>query len=214
MMSAPTEAKSMSEQPPGAISPDGQWRWDGAQWVPNTPPGQSFAPVVAKKHTVRNLGCGCAALLVVLVIVAALAGGSNKTNSTPQSLASPTPDNGVAHYSSVIGPLSSKLGIDLDAVGPPCSAGDTNGCLAAAQTALTSADAFKKTLDSTRPPACLQDAHNKLSDGLTLMIAGITKEIQGINAQDAAGINAGNSDVTSGTDKVTQANTAIGVATC
>ena len=27
----------MSEQPQSQISPDGKWRWDGRQWVPNVP---------------------------------------------------------------------------------------------------------------------------------------------------------------------------------
>ena len=27
----------MSEQPQSQISPDGKWRWDGQQWVPNVP---------------------------------------------------------------------------------------------------------------------------------------------------------------------------------
>jgi TM2 domain-containing membrane protein YozV len=27
----------MSQQPPGQLSPDGKWRWDGRQWIPNMP---------------------------------------------------------------------------------------------------------------------------------------------------------------------------------
>ena len=39
-----------TSQPVGTVSPDGQWRWDGQQWVPNaamTPPGYPIAPVAA-----------------------------------------------------------------------------------------------------------------------------------------------------------------------
>jgi TM2 domain-containing membrane protein YozV len=35
-------------QPPGTISPDGQWRWDGQRWVPNaTVVPQVYPPAVA-----------------------------------------------------------------------------------------------------------------------------------------------------------------------
>ena len=40
-----------SVQPAGTISPDGQWRWDGQQWVPNnaamTQPAYPIAPAAA-----------------------------------------------------------------------------------------------------------------------------------------------------------------------
>lgn len=44
--------------PPGQVSPDGRFRWDGQAWVPNDP------RPVKKKHTVRNV----LILLVVLVL--------------------------------------------------------------------------------------------------------------------------------------------------
>jgi hypothetical protein len=57
---------------PGQISPDGRWRWDGAQWVPAgaaapmpMSPRKSFA-------WVWWLAGGCALLVVIAVIAAAI----------------------------------------------------------------------------------------------------------------------------------------------
>ena len=51
-----------TSQPVGTISPDGQWRWDGQQWVPNAvvnaPPAYPPAPagvVVAPKNPAVSL---------------------------------------------------------------------------------------------------------------------------------------------------------------
>jgi hypothetical protein len=61
---------------PGQISPDGRWRWDGAQWVPTgaarpmaTTPRRSFA-------WVWWLAGGCAVLVVIAGIAAVLGLGS------------------------------------------------------------------------------------------------------------------------------------------
>jgi len=61
---------------PGQISPDGQWRWDGARWVPTgtappvaTSPRRSFA-------WVWWLAGGCAVLVVIALVAAALGLGS------------------------------------------------------------------------------------------------------------------------------------------
>jgi TM2 domain-containing membrane protein YozV len=47
-------------QPVGNISPDGQWRWDGAQWIPNAmapPTAYPVAPgmIVAPKNPAVSL---------------------------------------------------------------------------------------------------------------------------------------------------------------
>ena len=52
-------------QPPGLLSPDGRWRWDGRQWVPTAammlpagylvPTGQPGAMVVAPKNPAVSL---------------------------------------------------------------------------------------------------------------------------------------------------------------
>jgi len=58
---------AMAQQPPpsnvGQVSGDGRWRWDGHQWVPNTPvlaggymvPAQPGALVVAPKNPAVSL---------------------------------------------------------------------------------------------------------------------------------------------------------------
>ena len=54
----------MAQQPPGQVSPDGKWRWDGRQWMPNPPvlpPGgylvqpQPGGMVVAPKNPAVSL---------------------------------------------------------------------------------------------------------------------------------------------------------------
>ena len=64
------DAHAMAQLPPsqqsGQISPDGRWRWDGRQWVPNTPTvamtpgyavpvGQPGAMMVAPKNPAVSL---------------------------------------------------------------------------------------------------------------------------------------------------------------
>jgi len=61
---------------PGQISPDGRWRWDGAQWVPT---GAAAATPMAPRRSfawVWWLAGGCAVLVVIAVIAAVLGLGS------------------------------------------------------------------------------------------------------------------------------------------
>jgi hypothetical protein len=59
---------------PGDLTPDGFWRWDGAQWVPS---GQAAPQALAPRRSLGSMwwlagGCG---LLVVVAMVAGLAFG-------------------------------------------------------------------------------------------------------------------------------------------
>jgi hypothetical protein len=73
----------MTEQ----ISPDGQWKWDGSQWVPNTyvygeqpavaaPPPQAWGPPPPSHgddwKPIASLVCGIAAYFVGLTSIAAV----------------------------------------------------------------------------------------------------------------------------------------------
>lgn len=40
--------QAVATPPPAQVSPDGKWRWDGANWVPNTPPPASAPPPQAQ----------------------------------------------------------------------------------------------------------------------------------------------------------------------
>ena len=63
----------MSSDPavqPGQLSPDGFWRWDGAQWVPVAPGSAPLPPPRRSQGWVWWLVGGCAVLLVVGVVAA------------------------------------------------------------------------------------------------------------------------------------------------
>jgi len=62
----------------GAMSPDGQWRWDGAQWAPagvgpGVPPA---APPKKKRHIIRNVGIAFIALIVVIAVASTMSKGT------------------------------------------------------------------------------------------------------------------------------------------
>lgn len=108
----------MSQTPPPAqppapntISPDGQWRWDGAQWVPNTAAPTPAAVVAKKGHKGRNLGLGCAGLLLLLVIIGVAASSGSKNSSQPA-----VPDKSTA-ASSAPAPAATKVLLDLPGSG-------------------------------------------------------------------------------------------------
>src|SRR5690349_21941265 len=68
---------------PQQISADGQWRWDGAAWVPNTPQTaipQPPAPQKQKMGLGKKMLIGVGAL--VLIGVATNMGGGDDTAST------------------------------------------------------------------------------------------------------------------------------------
>jgi hypothetical protein len=84
------------------IRPDGAWRWDGAQWVPNRPAAAPpAAPPQKKSGAGKKLSIGCfsavgaiALLLIVVVAVSATRGGSGSTTAsgaTASSTAAPKP---------------------------------------------------------------------------------------------------------------------------
>src|SRR6267143_3501279 len=50
---------------PGQLSPDGQWRWDGAQWVPATQGAAPVPPPRGSRSWIWWVAGGCAVLLVI-----------------------------------------------------------------------------------------------------------------------------------------------------
>jgi len=67
----------------GHVSPDGNWRWNGTQWVPNAP---GPAVVAQKKgHMGRNLGIGCLGLIILVVIIGVAASSGNKSSNNTSS---------------------------------------------------------------------------------------------------------------------------------
>jgi hypothetical protein len=67
-------------QPPPQVSPDGKFYWDGQRWVLMQQAQPAAAPRAATTHRSRNLGIGCAVVIVAVVILAVLGGGhSNKS---------------------------------------------------------------------------------------------------------------------------------------
>jgi len=90
-------SQQLPPDPTSTVSPDGQWVWDGAQWVPNTV--AVAAPVLPKKRPLWRYGLvGCAGLALlffIVVVIAAMVGG-NKTavpaaNHSPSPFTSPSP---------------------------------------------------------------------------------------------------------------------------
>lgn len=100
--------------PPGPLSPDGLYRWDGTEWQPAQdaapalgapqapiPPGALQAPagqVVKKKgHMGRNIGLGCLGLILLIVVIAVAtnvgknSSGTSTSGSSPASGASSSP---------------------------------------------------------------------------------------------------------------------------
>jgi hypothetical protein len=82
--------------PPGTLSPDGQYRWDGTAWqsaqAAPPPPGAPPAQVAQKKgHMARNLGIGCLGLIVLIVIIVAATSAGKNTNTTSTPAASSAP---------------------------------------------------------------------------------------------------------------------------
>lgn len=80
-------------KPDPTISPDGQWRWDGQRWIPNTMRPTSPLPP-RKGHKMRNLGIGCASVFgffVLFGIIGAIASPKSSSSSpTPAASAIPT----------------------------------------------------------------------------------------------------------------------------
>jgi uncharacterized protein DUF4352 len=82
---------------PGALSSDRTHTWNGAQWVPN--PVQWAAPPPKQGHGLRNVGIGalgCLVLLITIPIVGAFGSGlfgltpsSHNTSQNGSTLASP-----------------------------------------------------------------------------------------------------------------------------
>ncbi len=77
------------------ISPDGQWEWDGTDWVPNTTgtmAGTPLTPPVADKPKRKRLGLmimgGIIGGLTMVGIAAGGGGGDATTGTAPQSEAS------------------------------------------------------------------------------------------------------------------------------
>lgn len=53
---------------PGQLSPDGLWRWDGAQWMPAAPGASPLPPATRSRGWIWWLVGGCGVLLVLGVI--------------------------------------------------------------------------------------------------------------------------------------------------
>jgi hypothetical protein len=51
----------------GQLSPDGNWMWDGARWVPSQTSGQAPPPPQRSRTWLWWVGGGCALLLVTVV---------------------------------------------------------------------------------------------------------------------------------------------------
>lgn len=80
------------QQPPptaGAVSPDGQYVWDGSQWAPN--PNLPKPPAPKKGHMARNLGVGCLGLIILVVIIVVASGGSKSTTTSTPAVADKSP---------------------------------------------------------------------------------------------------------------------------
>ena len=60
----------------GQLSPDGLWRWDGAQWVSVAAGAPRMPPARRSRAWIAWLAGGCAVLIVLAVIGAALGGYS------------------------------------------------------------------------------------------------------------------------------------------
>jgi hypothetical protein len=68
------------QPPPPQVSPDGKFYWDGQRWVPmpgtpavqsappqmSVPPGYALPPT-KRSHALRNISCGCLALLLLVI---------------------------------------------------------------------------------------------------------------------------------------------------
>jgi hypothetical protein len=55
---------------PGQLSPDGRWRWNGAQWEPVGVPAGQLMPPRRSKTWIWWVAGGCAVLLVLGLVVA------------------------------------------------------------------------------------------------------------------------------------------------
>ena len=85
-------SQQLPPDPTRTVSPDGQWVWDGAQWVPNTV-AVAAAPVLPKKRPLWRYGLvGCAGVALLFFIVAGIGAlvGGNKT-AVPTASRSPSP---------------------------------------------------------------------------------------------------------------------------
>lgn len=74
----------MQTENTATISPDGQWIWNGVEWVPNTAATQladDVAPVAANTKK-KHLGLKIAGGALAVLIVAAMASGGGDTGAT------------------------------------------------------------------------------------------------------------------------------------
>src|SRR5438128_473816 len=78
---------------PPQVSPDGKFYWDGQRWVPMHAPAPAGYATPNKGHGLRNVSLGCLGLIVLVILIASLSNGANKTgnNSPSVGAGSPTP---------------------------------------------------------------------------------------------------------------------------
>ena len=78
---------------PPQVSPDGKFYWDGQRWVPIQAAAQPGYAAPRKGHGLRNVSLGCLGLIALVIIIASLSNGANKTgnNSPSVGAGSPTP---------------------------------------------------------------------------------------------------------------------------
>lgn len=117
----------MSDNP---ISPDGRWRWDGAQWVPNdvdaalfaAPPTEApIAPVKKKMGLGKKIAIGAVAI-VVIGVIGSLGDSTDPTAApAPAASADPTSDPAIDDAEAALDELEGELAeleAELDQLGP------------------------------------------------------------------------------------------------
>jgi hypothetical protein len=166
------------------------------------------------------VGCCCAGLIGTAAEGGARGGafipaptstlGAPAATSTPKPTATP---DGKA-YANYVADQATTISHDFAGVQSGCGSQESAPCRAALVTLDTDVRAFRTGLDSHPAPVCLQLGDTYLRTGLRLYDQGATEAISGIDANDASLIVQGSTDMSSGTDYIQKALTAIQSAVC
>lgn len=115
------------------ISPDGRWRWDGAQWVPNNANAAPFAPFaapptetpVAPTKTTMGLGKKTAigaAVILAIGMIGSLGDSTDRTGApSPQVAAGADPTSDIDDAEAALDEVDrelTELQAELDELGP------------------------------------------------------------------------------------------------